>query len=246
MLLIAGAILFYTKSQNLIFNYPVCYSQIMVIELSKTYKLDLSKSDDRGSLSGVASTYGNEDLVGDVFQKGAFSDWLQKGQSVHLLYGHDETRMDNILGRATFFEKGNELRFDAQIDLELPNGETAYRLVKKGLLDSVSVRGVSGEYSFNDKGGRIFKKVDLKELSLVPFPANPKALITAVKSINRSEIGNIRDFEAFLRESGFSKSEAVAIASKGYRAIHQSGSDDKLQSVLKSLDNTLQTMKGKR
>lgn len=217
----------------------------MVIELTKTFRFERKEESPDGSISGFATTYGNSDLVGDVIEKGAFSDWLKSNNKVKLLYGHDDTTIDNILGEAVFEDAEKGLLFDAQIDLELPNGQTAYKLVKKGLLDSVSVRFVSGNYTFKDKGGRSFKKAELRELSLVPFPANPKALITRIKSMNRSEITNIRDFEDFLRDSGFSKAEATAIASKGYKAVSQGEPDENLESLLKSLTKLSENLKGK-
>ena len=52
------------------------------------------------------------------------------------------------------------------------------------------------------------KEIDLWEVSPTPFPMNDLARVETVKSI--------RDFEEFLRESGFSKSEAIRIASNGF------------------------------
>jgi phage head maturation protease len=78
---------------------------------------------------------------------------------------------------------------------------------------------------------RLLKKLDLMEISPVAFPANRRARITEVKSeefAKRFREGtppNIREFEEFLRDSGFPKSIATAIASRGYGAAIRSESD---------------------
>ena len=55
------------------------------------------------------------------------------------------------------------------------------------------------------------------ELSVVTFPANGKARVSAVKAA--SEIGTMREFERFLRDvGGFSHSQAKAIAASGFKA----------------------------
>ena len=84
---------------------------------------------------------------------------------------------------------------------------------------------------------RTLKKVELIEVSLVTFPANGKARISAVKSLD--EVASLRELEAYLREvGGFSKSEAIAIVSKA-KAVGRSESDDpadvSLQDLAKSL-----------
>ena len=77
------------------------------------------------------------------------------------------------------------------------------------------------------------KKVDLFEISLVTFPANPKARIGSVKS-GLSE----REAERALRDAGFSRSEAKAIIADGFNAATgqrdagTGGAVDELQKLL--------------
>jgi hypothetical protein len=54
----------------------------------------------------------------------------------------------------------------------------------------------------------------------------------------------IKDFERFLRDSGFSKSEAVKIASQGFRERSDSGHDE-LQNneLINALDKLIQSIK---
>ena len=57
-------------------------------------------------------------------------------------------------------------------------------------------------------------EVDLYEVSVVTFPMLEAAKITDIKSIKTE-----RDFEAFLRDAGYSRKEATAIALHGYKAL---------------------------
>jgi HK97 family phage prohead protease len=65
--------------------------------------------------------------------------------------------------------------------------DTVYKLVKGGFLKGVSIgaRVLEAEWLVNEQDeivGRQFSKLELLELSVVPIPADSKALITAVKS----------------------------------------------------------------
>ena len=71
------------------------------------------------------------------------------------------------------------------------------------------------------------------EVSLVTMPANPKARVTSVKSIE--EIETIRDFEKFLRDAGFSNSQAKSIASHGYRPADLRDEDEAKASVMEAI-----------
>ena len=60
-------------------------------------------------------------------------------------------------------------------------------------------------------------------MSLVTFPANDRATITAVKA--RPE--TLRQFEEFLREAGhYSREEATTIALRGFKALTPQGEPD--------------------
>ncbi len=71
-----------------------------------------------------------------------------------------------------------------------------------------------------------FAVVNVKGLSLVPFPANLSARVTRVKEMLR-EAGTERKFEKALRELGLSKSDAQYITSLAKPSLRdlESGSD---------------------
>ena len=104
-----------------------------------------------------------------------------------------------------------------------------YELLKEEVLDGLSIgyRTLVDEYD-NTTSVRTLKEIDLFEVSVVTFPMNEDALISAVKESRPS----IRDFEGILRDAGFSHREAKAIVADGYRKFIQAesrdGSDDEL------------------
>jgi hypothetical protein len=91
-------------------------------------------------------------------------------------------------------------------------GRDAYELMKMGALDGLSI-GYKADPSKQDydsrRRRRMLKEVDLLEISLVTFPMNPKARVSAVKG----EDWTIREWERFFRdEASLSHSESKACA----------------------------------
>jgi hypothetical protein len=65
---------------------------------------------------------------------------------------------------------------------------------------------------------------------------NERAVITSVKSIlEDGRLPTLREFEHFLREAGFSKSQATAIAGKGLTQLFQSESGSTTSDFLSAL-----------
>jgi len=60
---------------------------------------------------------------------------------------------------------------------------------------------------------------DLYEFSVVPVPMNPAATATGVKGAGAPLPTTTREFEAYLRDAGWSRADATAIASHGYTAL---------------------------
>src|SRR5690606_12459864 len=88
-------------------------------------------------------------------------------------------------------------------------------------------------------GVTILEKIDLWEVSVVNFPANRRSLVEEVKTGPESRMVElarrfrdgdpmpIKEFEDVLREAGFPKSVATAIASHGYaKAIRSDSGGD--------------------
>lgn len=181
----------------------------------KSLEADLEK----GTFEGYASTYGNVDYDKDVIAPGAFDKTCRERPIIKLLYQHD---WNKVLGIGEIRNDSQGLYIKGQINQDVQLGREVRSLMKQGALDSMSVGfrvpDAEKNLEYQPDGTRLIKECDVRETSIVTFPANPQALIQSVKSALKYK-DNIRDFEAYLRESGFSRQQAVIIASKGFKAI---------------------------
>lgn len=102
------------------------------------------------------------------------------------LFGHDSSNVKSVIGSAKNVRvEGHRLIGDIDF-MEAsvnPDAEAVYQMVKGGFLRAVSVGFQPIEWSLSkDKGrpgGVDFRKQELLEISIVPIPANPNALVQA-------------------------------------------------------------------
>ncbi len=190
----------------------------------KSFDIEIKGIDQEGKFSGYASTFGNVDLVGDIVQKGAFLNTIQKGASkVFMFWQHDPTI---IVGEFTkLVEDAKGLFFEGQLFIKnIQQAAEAHFLMLKGLIKSVSIGYSIEEKAYDQNNNRLLKQVDLMEISLVTFPANPKATIDSVKSVNEM---TEREFEKSLRDVvGLSQKQAKALMSGGFKAMNRDDSKE--------------------
>lgn len=172
---------------------------------------------DDGIFEGYGSVFDNIDLYGDVVEPGAFAKSLEahrrKGTMPALLLYHDQQRPCGVY--TSISEDRDGLQVRGKLLTDTVDGRDAYLLLKSGALTGLSIgyRPVVEEYDSKNKINRL-KEVDLWEISLVTFPANEAARVTAVKTA--------RDFEKLLCRNGFSRNQAKSIACRGFnRAISE-------------------------
>lgn len=180
----------------------------------KSVSLDLKKEpDEDGTFEGYASVFGIIDQGMDVVQRGAFAKSLGNGRKVKMLWQHDQGQPIGVWDEIREDERG--LFVKGRLLKDVQKGREAMALMRAGALDSMSI-GYRTIEAVAEGDGRVRKlmEVDLFEVSLVTFPMLPDAKVTAVKSIKTE-----RDFEKFLRDAGYSRKEAAAIALHGYKAI---------------------------
>lgn len=178
----------------------------------KQAHLTLKKEpDEDGSFEGYASVFDVVDNGLDVVAKGAFVDSLAE-RKPKLLWQHDVDKPIGVWDEIREDEKG--LFVKGRLLKDVAQGREAMALLRAGALDSMSI-GYRVEESVEEGGGRIRRltKVKLYEISLVTFPMLEVANVTAVKSIETP-----RDFEKFLRDSGFSKRMAKGITAQGFKS----------------------------
>lgn len=204
------------------------------------FPFELKTITDTGSFEGYGSVFGVKDSYDEIVVPGAFADSLAAHQAAGtmpaLLWQH---RSGEPVGVYTSMEEDSiGLKVRGQLALKTQRGQEAHELLKMRAISGLSIGFISREDSYDKLTGiRTLKKVDLWETSLVTFPANPAAQVQAVKSIE--EIEDLKSAERFLRESGLSRSEAVAFIARVKR-LGQSDSDEGRQQVREALKRRLE------
>lgn len=217
--------------------------------LKKEFSLSVKEvdADGEGTFEGYASTFGGApDSYGDVVAPGAFADSLVKhrreGTMPMMFFGHNSYDLP-IGDWVDMSEDGKGLWVKGQLALDDPFGVRVHTALKKK-----RVRGLSIGYDIPAGGAKpdekrpgvtILEKIDLWEVSVVNFPANRRSLVEEVKTGPESRMVElarrfrdgdpmpIKEFEDVLREAGFPKSVATAIASHGYaKAIRSDSGGD--------------------
>jgi len=179
------------------------------------FALEVKGLGDDGSFEGYASVFGNRDGGGDIVERGAFAKSLKaRGpRGVKMLADHDPTKRIGVWDEMDEDERG--LRVKGRILTEKAIGRDAHIDLKAGALDGLSIGYRVKEDSYDGRRrARLLKEVDLMEVSLVSFPMNEMARVTAVKSLSSDDI---REIEDGLRDAGFSQTErkrAVSVLKK--------------------------------
>lgn len=181
--------------------------------------------DTTGTFEGYGSIFGNKDSYGDVVMPGAFVDSLSTMGMPVMLWQHDA---DDPIGIYTeCYEDDKGLYVKGQINLDVQQGKEAYSLLKQGAIKGMSIGYLCKQRENDETTGVTFlKKIDLYEISIVTFPANRLANVTAVKGMGHE---TIRDFEDFLREAGYSRAKAKTIAASGFNAASNQREADSTQ-----------------
>jgi HK97 family phage prohead protease len=208
----------------------------------RAFNLDVKSVDESGQFSGYGSVFGVVDAYGEIVAPGAFSKSLsalkKSGLALPILWQHDTcTPIGSWL---TLAEDDKGLLGDGDLWLDdAPNAKIAYRGMKAKAITGLSIGYYTISSDYNEKTGvRTLNELDLVEISIVTNPANSDARIEAVKSvIAHGGIPSLPEFERFLREAGFSKSQAAVIANRGLKHLHQSESGSEANDVSRLLDS---------
>lgn len=196
-----------------------------------------------GTFRGYGSVFGTVDSYQEIVVAGAFSKslkaWAARGSMPALLWQHDSAQPIGIY--TSMSEDKHGLLVEGQLALETVKGKEAYALLKMGALNGLSIGYVATEWTTNSKSGiTALDVIDLWEVSLVTFPANSDARIDVVKSsLNNGILPSLKDFEGFLREAGFSRTEAAAIAGKGLRHLVSQREADANSATLANMLKTI-------
>lgn len=145
--------------------------------------LDTKAVSEDGEFEGYASTFGNVDQGRDVVMPGAFAKSLQARPAgkIKLLRQHDWNSPIGVLVEAKEDSRG--LFVKGKLVLESALARETHALMKAGALDSMSIgfRTIRDEMD-RAAGTRKLIELDLRECSIVTFPMNESATVSAVKA----------------------------------------------------------------
>ncbi len=195
-----------------------------------------------GTVEGYGSVFGVKDSYADVIQKGAFiksiADHKQAKTMPAMLWQHDAGQPIGIW--TDMIEDSNGLKLSGKLAMETVKGKEAHALLKMGAINGLSIGFMTKQSNYDEKSEiRTLTEVELWEVSLVTFPANTKARVTQVKSTE--EINTLKDAERILRDSGFSKQDAVSFVSRIKTLSSRSDSDEvgELKAALQRLNSII-------
>lgn len=183
-----------------------------------------------GIFEGFGSVFGNVDAYKEIVAPGAFAEslagWKTAGRLPPVLWQH---RSGEPIGPyLDMEERALGLHVKGQLLVnDVQRAKEARALMKAKAVNGLSIGFVTREDSFDRVTGiRTLKKIDLWEVSVVTFPANPSAQISSVKS-TIDAITTVRDAEAFLRDAGrLSNAQAAAFIGRFKSLSSQRESDE--------------------
>lgn len=199
----------------------------------KSYPMEVKEVTDEGYFSGYGSVFDVVDDWDDVIIRGAFASTLQKKTPI-MLWQHDSAEPIGVYERVREDDIG--LWVEGRLLLEIEKGREAHILLKNRAIRGLSIGFLPLAWEWETRDNvrvRVLKDIDLWEVSLVTFPANPKAVVDEVKTV--------RGLENFLRDAGFSRSEAKA-ALAAVRADSQR--DAEAEDAKKAALNLISMMRG--
>lgn len=147
----------------------------------REYKIALAENDAR-TLEGLAVPYERETKLAPGYYETIARDAYQPAGGVgqiKLLWRHGE-----VIGAGTATSGHEGVPIQARIS-QTSAGDDAYQLLKDGVVDSLSIGFIPLEYEEtwdDDQNLHVRqKKIDIKEVSLVPWPAYDEAKVTKVR-----------------------------------------------------------------
>ena len=173
----------------------------------------------KGQIEGYASIFGEVDQGGDKIMAGAYAKSLAKlaaaANRVKMLWQHDRHAPIGVWDEVREDAKG--LWVKGRVLTDLTQGKEVFTLLEQGAIDGLSIGYRTVAATRDAKGNRVMTELELWEVSLVTFPMQTTARVTSVKAYDEFQAGQTaplkRDVEDYLREAGFSITEAKAGAS---------------------------------
>ena len=150
----------------------------------KSYEAD-------GTFEGYASVFETVDHHQDQVVPGAFQKSLatmrERQYTPKMLWQHDTQAPIGVW--MDLREDGRGLWVKGRILLDLQKGKEAYTLLKEGVVDALSIGFRIIKALKGDQRLRRLEEIDLIEVSLVTFGANPHARVSYIKTQESTQYG---------------------------------------------------------
>jgi len=148
--------------------------------ITKTHRYCIKSLTEDGIFEGYASVFNIVDHQKDIIVPGAFQASLPQGE-IKMLWQHD---MEHPIGVwEELSEDAYGLYVKGRLLMDLAKAKEAYTLLKAGVVDGLSIGFVPKKQKTNKETlTRYIYDLDLIEISLVTFAANPKAKVLSVKN----------------------------------------------------------------
>lgn len=188
----------------------------------------------KGTFQGYGSVFNTIDSYNDTIAKGAFratlKEWKGRKKLPKMLLQHGgggwfSSNADDMVPIGKWdemYEDDYGLFMRGHLfDVDTDRVRSTYAAMQAGELDGLSIGFRTRKFKADeDTGIRTLTDIELFEVSVVTFPANDPARISAVKS--DGTLLTEREMEAWLRrEAGFTETQAKTIIAKGYRQVRR-------------------------
>ncbi|QED23121.1 HK97 family phage prohead protease [Candidatus Deianiraea vastatrix] len=125
---------------------------------------------------GYASVFEIKDSQNDVVLQGAFNGVIKNIKNIPLLWQHRQNKqIGNIM---SLYQDNYGLYVKCFIDENNTNNKFICNKIKKGVLSLSIGYQINSAYIDNETNTRYLTKIDLIEVSIVSFGANPLAKIS--------------------------------------------------------------------
>ena len=131
--------------------------------------------DKKMDFSAIATKYNVKCSDGKTIQQGSFAH--QDGTTVPMVYQHNHSDINNVIGHCLLKEEPTGVRLYAYLNPDVEAGKKAKSLVQHGDIKAVSIYANGLK---TDSTKSIVKHGNIKEVSIVLSPANPEAIIDYV------------------------------------------------------------------
>ncbi|MDR0624885.1 MAG: HK97 family phage prohead protease [Holosporales bacterium] len=172
------------------------------------HKMQL-RSFDSGVFEGYASVFGNVDFQKQIVSKGAFARSLERfaiqGDLPKMLWQHDFRLPIGVWEEIREDDYGLFVR--GRLLLDVQKGSDAHALLKAKAVEGLSI-GFQTKRAHKDNGLLVLDEVDLFEISLVTFMANPSAKVTSCKERFVGNCEDCSDCECFGQGGGLPYDES--------------------------------------